>query len=59
MEQKLHLINKIYCIGYLLHTGIKYCKPWCVFAMDNKISETGESNGGSGKFNGLGSLYHI
>ncbi|MBX9886652.1 MAG: hypothetical protein K2Y30_01805 [Flavobacteriaceae bacterium] len=58
-EQKLHLINKIYCIGYLLHRYKDESKPWCVFAMDNKISETGESHGGSGKSVGLGSLDHI
>jgi ribosomal protein S18 len=48
-EQKVHLINKIYTIGYLLHKYKDDSKPWCVFAMDNKISETGESHGGSGK----------
>jgi hypothetical protein len=58
-EQKLHIINKIYCIGYLLHNYKDESKPWCVFAMDNKISETGESHGGSGKSIGLGSLNHI
>ena len=58
-EQKQHLINKIYCIGYLLHRYKDESKPWCVFAMDNKISETGESHGGSGKSIGLGSLNHI
>jgi hypothetical protein len=58
-EQKLHIINKIYCIGYLLHNYKDESKPWCVFAMDNKISETGESHGGSGKSIGFGSLDHI
>jgi hypothetical protein len=58
-EQKQHLINKIYCIGYLLHRYKDESKPWCVFAMDNKISETGESHGGSGKSIGLGSLNNI
>jgi hypothetical protein len=48
-EQDLHLINKIYSIGYLMHRYKDPSKPWCVFAMDNKISETGESHGGSGK----------
>lgn len=49
LEQKLHLINKIYSIGYLLHNYKNYNKPWAIFAMDNKISELGESHGGSGK----------
>lgn len=48
-EQKLHLINKMYSIGYLLHKYKDESKAWCVFAMDNKISESGESHGGSGK----------
>lgn len=48
-EQKLHLINKIFSIGYALHQYKNYNKPWAVFAMDNKVSDLGESHGGSGK----------
>lgn len=48
-EQRLHLINKIYSLGYLLHRFKDPSRPWAVFAMDNKISEDGESHGGSGK----------
>lgn len=48
-EQKLHLINKIFSIGYMLHSYKNYNKPWAVFAMDNKVSDLGESHGGSGK----------
>lgn len=48
-EQKLHLINKFFSIGYLLHKYKNYGKPWAVFAMDNKVSDLGESHGGSGK----------
>jgi len=48
-EQKLHLINKIYALGYLMHRYKDPSKPWAVFAMDNKISEEGESHGGAGK----------
>jgi hypothetical protein len=48
-EQKLHLINKIYSIGYMLHKYKNYNKPWAVFAMDNKVSDLGESHGGTGK----------
>jgi hypothetical protein len=48
-EQKQHLINKIFSIGYLLHRYKDPARPWCVFAMDNKITETGESHGRSGK----------
>jgi 5S rRNA maturation endonuclease (ribonuclease M5) len=48
-EQDLHLINKIYSLGYLLHRYKNPSRPWCVYAMDNKLSEEGESHGGSGK----------
>lgn len=48
-EQQQHLINKIFSIGYLLHRYKDPARPWCVFAMDNKITETGESHGRSGK----------
>ena len=48
-EQKLHLINKMYSIGHLLHRYVDAQKPWCVFAMDNRIGDEGKSYGGSGK----------
>lgn len=48
-EQKLHLINKLYSLGYMSHAHKDDSKAWCVFAMDNKMSEVGESHGGSGK----------
>jgi len=47
--QKEHLINKIYAYGYLLHKKKVDDKAWCVFAMDNAISDISDSNGGSGK----------
>lgn len=49
LEQKQHLINKIYAIGYLLHKYKNKSKAWFVFGMDNKLSDIGESHGGSGK----------
>lgn len=49
MEQKQHLVNKIFSIGYLLHRYKNPDNAWCVFAMDNNISEDGGSYGGSGK----------
>ena len=49
LEQKQHLINKIFSIGYLLHRYKDPSRPWCVFAMDNKISDAGESHGRTGK----------
>lgn len=48
-EQKLHLINKIYALGYMLHTFKSPQKPWAVYAMDNKLAGLDESHGGSGK----------
>lgn len=48
-ENKLHLINKLYAIGYLLHRYKDSNKAWAVFSMDHKISEENESHGGSGK----------
>jgi hypothetical protein len=49
LEQKLHLINKIYALGYLLHKYKTKSKAWFVFGIDNKLSDIGESHGGSGK----------
>lgn len=48
-EQKLHLINKIYALGYMLHRYKNSSRAWCTWAMDNKITEMSESHGGSGK----------
>jgi len=55
-EQRLHLINKMYTLGYLLHKYKDPSKTWAVFAMDNKISEFGESNGGTGKSIAFGAI---
>ena len=38
-EQKQHLINKIFAIGYLLHRYKAMSRAWCVYAMDWKMSE--------------------
>lgn len=48
-EQKMHLINKMFAVGYLLHRYKDDSKPWAVFAMDNKNNEDGLSHGGTGK----------
>lgn len=48
-EQKQHLINKLFAIGYMLHRYKTGARPWLVYAMDNRISEDGRSHGGSGK----------
>lgn len=48
-EQKAHLVNKIFAIGYLLHRFKDRSKPWFVFAMDNRYDEDNGSFGGTGK----------
>ncbi|HWK58135.1 MAG TPA: primase-helicase family protein [Parapedobacter sp.] len=48
-EQKKHLINKLFAMGYLLHRFKDPRRPWCVFAMDNHINDDGGSHGRSGK----------
>ncbi|PHS03638.1 MAG: hypothetical protein COA88_15515 [Kordia sp.] len=48
-KQQQHLANKIYAFGYFLHTHKKMSSSYFVYAMDNKISDIKESNGGSGK----------
>ena len=48
-EQKHHLINKIYTIGYLFHRFKNRSRAWCVWAQDNKITDGADSHGGSGK----------
>lgn len=58
-EQKLHLINKIYSLGYLLHTYKSPQRPWAVYAMDNKVADISESHGGSGKSVFLKSMQQI
>lgn len=49
MEQKLHLINKIYILGYMLHGYRDAGKSWAMFLMDGKVNEDGLSHGGTGK----------
>lgn len=48
-EQKRCLINKIFTIGYMLHTHKTQSRSWAPYAMDNRISEDSQSNGRSGK----------
>lgn len=58
-EQKQHLINKIFSIGYLLHRYKSQSRAWAVFAMDNVLGEEGESNGRSGKSFGYKALRYF
>lgn len=52
-EQTKHLLNKMYTIGYLLHSHKSYSKAYGVWVMENKVTEEDEgmdsSSGGSGK----------
>jgi hypothetical protein len=48
-EQKRHMVNKVFIIGYLMHRYKDRGKPWFVFAMDGKLNDDGQSHGGSGK----------
>lgn len=49
LEQRQHLINKLFALGYLMHRHKNPVRTWCIFAMDNHINEDGKSYGGSGK----------
>lgn len=49
LTQKTHLINKIYCFGYLMHKHKMSSRPWGVYIMDDKVVDEDESHGGTGK----------
>lgn len=58
--QKLQLINKIYCIGYLLHQYKDAAKTFYVFAMDAKRGvKISDANGGSSKSLTLTTLQNL
>ena len=48
-EQCQNFLNKVFVAGYMLHHYKDPSKPWAPYAMDYKIGEEGECNGGSGK----------
>jgi hypothetical protein len=50
-EQKMHLISKLYCFGYLLHRYKDPVKSLIPYAVDNNVEEDAVSEGGSGKSN--------
>jgi len=58
-EQNTHLFNKIYAIGYLLHRYKSASKAMAVWIMENKLTNSDESSGGSGKSFMLGFLEHF
>lgn len=48
--QKLQLINKIFCVGHLLHKYKMKSKSYLILGIDRKIGESAKDNkGGSGK----------
>ena len=49
MEQVRHLMNKLFCIGYMMHSYKSFSKAWGVWVMENRISDEDESSGGTGK----------
>jgi DNA primase len=44
-----HIVNKLTCVGYLLHDWKNDNERKAVIAMDGKLSEVGASNGRTGK----------
>lgn len=48
-EQMQNLASKMFSLGYLLHRHKAQEKTWFLWVMEDKISEDGESSGGSGK----------
>lgn len=59
MEQKRHLINRIYSLGYLLHTHKDPARPWAVWCMDQAEAAVSESHGGSGKSIAFQAIRHF
>lgn len=48
--QMVHLINKMFCVGYAIHKYKQKSKPYFVLGIDGKIGASIKaSNGGSGK----------
>ncbi|MBP3944391.1 hypothetical protein J5U18_12655 [Sphingobacteriaceae bacterium WQ 2009] len=58
-EQKLHLINKMYAFGYLMHRYKSTSRPWIVMPMDDTPNKDGGSHGGTGKSIFFTGLYQI
>lgn len=48
-EQQRHFMNKCYAIGYMLHQYKFKHNAKAVWVMENRLTEDGESAGGSGK----------
>ena len=48
-EQMQNLAAKLFAIGYILHRHKDQSRAWALWIMEDKISNDGESSGGSGK----------
>lgn len=48
-DQLLHLVNKMYAFGYMVHRYKPASDPWIVMGMDDTPNKDGGSHGGSGK----------
>lgn len=48
-DQVLHLINKMYAFGYMMHRHKSESRPWIVFGMDDTPQKDQGSFGGTGK----------
>src|SRR5690606_26049655 len=48
-DQVLHLVNKMYAFGYMVHRYKPASDPWIVMGMDDTPNKDGGSHGGSGK----------
>jgi hypothetical protein len=49
LEERLHFLNRIFCIGYMLHRYKDPSKPWAVWGLEDKVTDSDVSAGGSGK----------
>jgi len=61
-EQILHLANKLFAYGYLLHRYKEDSMAWWVYAMEHNLTPENESHGGTGKsifFKSLSNLLSI
>jgi hypothetical protein len=48
-EEELHIINRLYALGYLLHKYKEPSSAFAVWAMENEVIENSDSEGRSGK----------
>lgn len=61
-DQELHLLNKIYCFGYMVHRYKSESRPWVVFGMDDTPQKEQGSYGGTGKsvfFKGIRTIKNL